>query len=113
MPDTPPKDIGDCHELLRWIIPHRDESYAQRFPYVFKLDIRRYFPSIDHRLLKGLLRRRIKDSPVLRLLDAIIDGSPEPSESGFAFPGDDLFTPLERPRGIPIGNLTSQLKEKE
>jgi len=27
----------------------------------------------------------------------------------FRFPGDDLLTPLGRPRGLPIGNLTSQI----
>ena len=87
---------------------NRYQDYAQRYPYVLKLDIRQYFPSIDHRLLKEMLRRRIKDAETLRLLDCIIDGSPEPPHSPFIFPGDDLFTPLERRRGIPIGNLTSQ-----
>jgi hypothetical protein len=27
----------------------------------------------------------------------------------FYFAGDDLFTPFERPHGLPIGNLTSQI----
>ncbi len=58
------------------------------------MDIRQYFPSIDHQLLKEKLRRRIKDVKVLNLLYKIIDGAP---------PGNDL-----RRTGIPIGNLTSQ-----
>ncbi len=87
----------------------RYQHWARRYPYVLKLDIRRYFPSIDHALLKAKLRRRIADPQVLALLDRIIDGSPtETAGEPTWFPGDDLFTPLERRRGIPIGNLTSQ-----
>jgi retron-type reverse transcriptase len=54
----------------------RYQAWAQRYRYVLKLDIRQYFPSIDHALLKAKLRARIKDANVLELLDAIIDGSP-------------------------------------
>ncbi|HPE72805.1 MAG TPA: reverse transcriptase/maturase family protein [Candidatus Competibacter sp.] len=87
----------------------RYQRWAQRYPYVLKLDIRRYFPSIDHAVLKAKLRRRIADPQVLALLDRIIDGSPtEAAGEPTWFPGDDLLTPLERRRGIPIGNLTSQ-----
>ena len=42
-------------------------------------------------------------------MDKIVDGSnPQPEVIDY-FPGDDLLTPLERRRGLPIGNLTSQL----
>jgi RNA-directed DNA polymerase len=60
-------------------------------PYFLKLDIRKYFDSIDHETLKVLLRRRIKDERVIVLLDGIID-------SYETMPG----------KGLPIGNLTSQ-----
>ncbi len=86
----------------------RYQRWAQRYPYVLKLDIQRYFPSIDHALLKAKLRRRIADPQVLSLLDRIIDGGPDiPGEPAW-FPGDDLLAPAARRRGIPIGNLTSQ-----
>ena len=76
--------------------------------YVLQCDIRKYFPSIDLAILKGLLRRKIKCPDTLWLIDAIIDGSnPQGSELEY-FPGDDLLTPLERRKGLPIGNLTSQ-----
>jgi retron-type reverse transcriptase len=42
------------------------------------------------------------------LIDTIIDASNEQEEVVDFFPGDDLFTPFERRRGLPIGNLTSQ-----
>ncbi|EGV16237.1 RNA-directed DNA polymerase [Thiocapsa marina] len=86
----------------------RYQGWARRYAYVLKLDISRYFPSIDHRLLKEALRRHLKDARTLSLLDAMIDGSPPAAEPPAYFADDDLLTPLERPRGIPIGNLTSQ-----
>ena len=42
-------------------------------------------------------------------MDAIIDGSNLQEPVYRYYPGDDLFTPFERRRGLPIGNLTSQL----
>ena len=39
---------------------------------------------------------------------AIIDGSNEQEEVVHYFPGDNLFTPMERRRGLPLGNQTSQ-----
>lgn len=86
----------------------RYQAWARRYPYVLKLDIRRYFPSIDQAILKNKLRNRIKDDRLLKLLDRIIDGGPVMSGEPAYFPGDDLLTPLERRTGIPIGNLTSQ-----
>jgi hypothetical protein len=59
--------------------------------YFLKLDIRKYFDSIDHGTLKNQLRRLIKDVRVIFLLDGIIN-------SYETAPG----------KGVPIGNLTSQ-----
>lgn len=86
----------------------RYQAWSQTYRYALKMDVRQYFPSIDHDLLKEKLRRRINDPYVLDLLDRIIDGSPRGDFEPFYFPGDDLFTPFERRAGIPIGNLTSQ-----
>ena len=58
-----------------------------------KFDIRQYFPSIDHQLLKSLLQRIIKDQQLLALLDRIIDAPIDGAVHG---------------KGLPIGNLTSQ-----
>ncbi|MCB1037677.1 MAG: RNA-directed DNA polymerase, partial [Acidobacteria bacterium] len=87
----------------------RYQRFASRYLYALKVDIRKYFPSIDHPLLKEEFRRLFKDRRLLRLLDLVVDTGvvPEPFEA--YFPGDDLFTPMARPKGLPIGNLTSQL----
>ncbi len=80
---------------------------CKRYAYVLKADIRKYFPSIDHEILKGLLARAVKCRATLALAGQIIDGSNEQEQSIAYFPGDTLFTPYERRRGLPIGNQTS------
>jgi RNA-directed DNA polymerase len=86
----------------------RCQEFARRFRYVLKADIRKYFPSIDHDILKGLIARKIKDPHVLWLVGKIIDSSNAQGSVLMWFPGDDLFTPTERRRGLPLGNQTSQ-----
>ena len=87
----------------------RYERFRSRFAAVLRCDVYRYFPAIDHEILKADVRRRIRCDRTLRLVDAIIDGSNPQEPVNRYYPGDDLFTPFERRRGLPIGNLTSQL----
>lgn len=54
--------------------------------YCLKMDIKKFYPNIDHEVLKQLLRRKIKDNDLLWLLDEIIDSAD----------------------GLPIGNYLSQ-----
>jgi len=54
--------------------------------YCLKCDVKQFYPSIDHDVLKAIIRRKIKDPELLWLLDAIIDSAP----------------------GVPIGNYLSQ-----
>ncbi len=86
----------------------RFEQYRDRYRHVLRADIWRYFPAIDHAILKAGFRRRIACERTLGLLDAIVDGSNPQEPVNLYFPGDELFTPFERRRGLPIGNLTSQ-----
>ncbi len=65
--------------------------YLKKYPYVVKLDFKKYYDSISHQTLKGKLRRLFKDAGLLHIFDRIID-------SYEVSPG----------RGLPIGNLTSQ-----
>jgi retron-type reverse transcriptase len=76
--------------------------------YALQGDVRKFFPSIDHEHLKATFRRLIKDRRVLWLMDLIVDSSNEQEAVQEWFEGDDLLTPGERRRGLPIGNLTSQ-----
>ena len=54
--------------------------------FCLKLDVRKFYPNVDHKILKQLLRRKIKDNDLLWLLDGIIDSAD----------------------GLPIGNYLSQ-----
>jgi retron-type reverse transcriptase len=88
----------------------RCQSFARRHPYVLKADIRKFFPSVDHAILLDLLARRIADRQVMDLIGRIVKSGEGVLDEDYVmhwFPGDDLLTPL-RPRGLPIGNLTSQ-----
>lgn len=69
----------------------RARSAMRRYGYVAKLDVKSYFDSISHEVLKQKLRRVFKDERLLVLMERIID-----SYEGTAG------------KGIPIGNLTSQ-----
>ncbi len=91
------------HKALRQFV-----RWGRETRYALKLDIRKFFPSIDYELLKELLARYIKDRRVLDLCGLIIDNSNPQEPVDAYFPGDDLFTPVERRKGLPIGNLTSQ-----
>lgn len=91
------------HAALR-----RASTLMVRRRFVLKADIAKFFPSIDHEVLKAEVRRVISDEDFLAVLDRVIGGSNPQEPVAEWFPGDDLFTPLERRRGIPIGNLTSQ-----
>jgi RNA-directed DNA polymerase len=91
------------HRALRQFI-----RFTRTHRYILQCDIQKYFPSIDHEILKQIVRRKIKCPNTLWLVDTIIDGSNPQEPSVHYFPGDELLTPLERRRGLPIGNLTSQ-----
>ena len=84
------------------------EHYRDRHGFVLRCDIFRFFPSIDHAVLKADFRRRIACQKTLWLMDLIVDGSNPQEPVHLHFPGDDLLAPLARRRGLPIGNLTSQ-----
>lgn len=99
------KGTGAARERCRQEVAHRR--------YVLKMDMRRYFPSIDHGILKEKLRRHVKCKRTLALADRIIDSWRDEDAAPVWHPGDDLLDPLNHPRGLPIGALTSQLFANE
>jgi len=76
----------------------RLQDFMRKTPegYVLQCDIRKYFQSADHAILKTLIRRKIKDSKLLDLTDRVIDSAPIHPDFGAG-------------KGLPIGNLSSQL----
>lgn len=69
----------------------RAQGHARANGWFLKMDIRKYFDSVDHTVLRTLLGRKFKEAGLLRLFGRIL-------ESYGTAPG----------RGLPIGNLTSQ-----
>lgn len=75
------RGIHDAAQKVKSALNDRENT-----AYCLKLDIKKFYPSIDHDILKQLLRRKIKDVDLLWLLDEIIDSAD----------------------GVPIGNYLSQ-----
>ncbi|OIP08706.1 MAG: hypothetical protein AUJ96_05840 [Armatimonadetes bacterium CG2_30_66_41] len=86
----------------------RYTEFSRKNRYVLKCDLRKFFPSLDHEILLSILARKIGCRRTLDLLRLIVESSNPQEPVAAYFPGDDLFTPHERRRGLPIGNLTSQ-----
>jgi retron-type reverse transcriptase len=86
------------------------QQYAQKYRYALQCDVKQFFPSIDHAILQSVLRSLLPDDSVFWLIDKILESGrgvlAEEYEMVY-FPNDDLFA-INRPRGLPIGNLTSQ-----
>jgi len=88
----------------------RCQQFARRYGCVLQADVRQFFPSIDHAILGDILARTIADDDVLWLVERILESGIGVLSEEYDmqwFPGDDLFA-ASRPRGLPIGNLTSQ-----
>ena len=89
---------------------NRLQDWSRQYRYVLRCDVVQHFPSLDHALLYAKLERLIDDKDILWLASSIInsgDGVLANEYTPVFFPGDDLLS-LCRPRGLPIGNLTSQ-----
>ena len=72
------------HAVNRKLI--RDLHDIKGTEYCLKLDIKKFYPNIDHTILKLIIRQKIADNKLLQLLDGIIDSAD----------------------GVPIGNYLSQ-----
>ena len=92
--------------------------------YVLKFDIKKYFYSLDHNIIKELIRRKIKDRDVINLIDKIIDSTDKEyvnikinklkenrmkkiQDSNTLKQIQEIPT-YEQGKGFPIGNMTSQ-----
>jgi len=90
------KFIYDSYACRKGKGTHAGANRLQKFVrkcnnfYVLKCDVSKYFLSVDHQILKQIIREKISDKKLLQLLDGIIDST-------------------DSEKGIPIGNLTSQL----
>lgn len=89
------KDKG-THKAVKQFITYADSVSCNdtKTCWILKCDIKKFFANIDHDILKGILRKHICDAKVLTLLENIIDS---------------FYTNGKPGKGLPLGNLTSQL----
>ena len=90
------RGIHGAMKRVKEILRDRENSR-----YCLKIDIKKFYPSIDHNVAKRIIRRKIKCKDTLTLLDEIID-----SVNGFPDPLDT--TKVCNGRSLPIGNYLSQ-----
>jgi len=102
------------------------QRFARRFSYVLQCDVVQFFPSIDHAILRTELIKTLPDDSLGWLIDRILESgrgvlaeqyqmvyfpqdfpSTGSEQALWTDSGEGLFAAL-RPRGLPIGNLTSQ-----
>lgn len=83
------KAVNDLETALR----KASKNYTNNI-WSLKMDIRKFFASVDHEILLRQLKRRIYNPDILWLLREIIDSHSSPNHLG---------------KGVPIGNLTSQI----
>lgn len=76
------RGIHACAEAVKHALATDPEGTVS----CLKLDVRKFYPSIDHPIMKEILRRKLKDGRMLEVLDELIDSVPE---------------------GMPIGNYPS------
>lgn len=98
------KAVKRLHYWLRQV-GKKPEKY-----YFLKLDISKYFYRIDHDVLMGILKRKIRDDDMVFLLDKIVNSS----ETNFGLPpgkspGEVKRSDRVSEKGMPVGNLSSQM----
>ncbi len=104
--------IADCYASRAGRGTHaafeRARAWAKTYRWWVRLDVAKFFPSIDHEIVRAQLDDDVRE-PWLRAFCDRILASGEGVAVRAHFPGDDLFTPNERSVGLPLGSLTSQL----
>ncbi|MEG1617406.1 MAG: reverse transcriptase domain-containing protein [Bacteroidales bacterium] len=78
------------HALVKRLKKELQQSHYLDTYYYLKIDITKFYPNVDHVILKRLLRRKIKDDKLLYIIDGIIDS-------------------VEGGKGLPIGTKIAQL----
>ncbi len=94
--------------------------------YILKFDISKYFFNLNHNIIKKLIRKKIKDKDVLKILDDIIDSTNKEyinqtiidiknkAKEKYKYNAEivadiDKIPIYRKGYGLPIGNLTSQI----
>ena len=79
--------------------------------FVLKCDVRKFFDSVDQNILLELIKKKVKDKDARRLIKRIIKSfeSKSPASAGDSSAFSLRMTNGWKGRGLPLGNVTSQL----
>lgn len=86
------RGIQQCYKDVKAALENTKDN--DETEYCLKIDIRKFYPSIDHEILKDILRWKIKDEKFLAILYEIVD-----SINGYG----EVYG-----KSVPIGNYLSQ-----
>ncbi|MCB9503791.1 MAG: RNA-dependent DNA polymerase [Deferribacteres bacterium] len=86
----------------------RAQSFLQKSKWFLKIDLRKYFFSIDHQLLLADLAKKLCDKKLMRLISQLLATYSSLPLLSNSLKGELNFQG-DRAVGLPIGNLTSQL----
>ena len=104
--------IGDTYACREGRGTHgaiqRGTAWARSHRFWLRLDVEKFFPCIDHAVVREQLAQDVPERWFRELCERILDAGEGESLKRY-LPGDDLFTPHSRRTGLPLGNLTSQL----
>ncbi len=104
--------ITDCYACRVGAGTHaalrRARDWARTWKWWVRLDVTRFFPTIDHELVRAQMAVDLPDVPLRALCERILDAGGTLG-GGVHLAGDDLFAPLARKAGLPLGSLTSQI----
>lgn len=104
--------IRDTYACRRGLGTHaalrRARAWQGTYPWVVHLDVERFFPSMDHAIVARHIAEDVPEPALRALCERILDAGEGLTHRAY-FPGDDLFSPLSREVGLPLGSLTSQL----
>lgn len=87
------KFIENSYACVEGKGPHKASQkcaeFTRKYDYCLKCDIHHFYPSVDQRILSGMLHRIINDDKFMKIIDDVV----------FSFPGG---------KNVPIGNYCSQ-----
>lgn len=79
------------YKLKQYLNEIKDDNF-----YILKCDIKKFFYNIDHNKLKEILKKKIKDKDIIKIINNIIDST-------------NKYDIYEYNKGLPIGNMSSQI----
>lgn len=89
------RKIKGTHRALKCFIEfiNKASKNNKKTLWVLKCDIRKFFASVDHEILYAIIRKYIYDEEIIRLIKKVVES----------------FSSTSVGKGLPLGNLTSQL----